>query len=488
MNIAILLGVSDYSSLENLPACKNDVDIIYNILSKNEKYNDILFINSDTSSRNVKSKIIEFIKKYKDEDIDEIFIYFSGHGYFDGEEFYYICSDYDKSRVKQTTFENKEFDSYLKSLNPKLTVKVIDACQSGINYIKDINDIKDFFNKGENKFNNCYFMYSSNNNQASFASEKMSHFTNEFINSLIYFKKDIRYKDILDYLSDSFKGKEQTPFFVVQADYTEIFISINEEIEKLLSENLKTTSVERKDENIDKNLFDLVKSDSENYFTKEQVLELLKKIEDKIYGYTFNGNDIEKYFDINLEFCKNYELLPQKGTISNWANTKNKSDYFVKPILEKSTKKTRVPKNNKMLLSLASLSLLGHENNDDLYTIKEEIIDLPVSIQVTTEMLFNYLNIKTKAKFPNLHNISFFLLPFVSKRKIIFFTTFAIYKNINWDEEKIEYSTIQWNNEEFNLKNEKEIFEFVDKKIKEFIDLSINEVKKAVNFNNQEDW
>lgn len=487
MNIAILIGVSEYNNLQNLSACKNDVDIIHNILSKNEKYDDILFINSDTSSRNVKSKIIEFIGKYKDKDINEIFIYFSGHGYFDGEEFYYICSDYDKTRIKQTTFENREFDSYIKSLNPKLTIKVIDACQSGINYIKDINDIKDFFNKGENKFNNCYFMYSSNNNQASLASEKISHFTNEFINSLIHFKTDIRYKDILDYLSDSFKEKEQTPFFVVQADYTEIFISINEEIEKLLLENLKTTSVERKDENIDKNLFDLVKSDSENYFTKEQVLELLKKIDDKIYKYNFNGNDIEKYFELNLEFYKNYELLPQKETISNWANTKNKSDYFVKPILEKRTKKIRVPKNNTMMLSLANLSLLGH-NNDDLYTTKEEIIDVPVSIQVTTEMLFNYLNIKTKAKFPNLHNVSFFLLPFVSKRKIIFFTTFAIYKNINWDEEKIDYSTIQWNNKEFNLKDENEIFGFIDEKIKEFVDVSITEVKKVVNFDKQEDW
>lgn len=486
MNIAILLGVSEYSNLQNLSACKNDVDIIHNILSKNEKYDDILFINSDTSSRNVKSKIIEFIGKYKDKDINEIFIYFSGHGYFDGEEFYYICSDYDKTRIKQTTFENREFDSYIKSLNPKLTIKVIDACQSGINYIKDINDIKDFFNKGENKFNNCYFMYSSNNNQASMASEKISHFTNEFINSLIHFKTNIRYKDILDYLSDSFKEKEQTPFFVVQADYTEIFISINEEIEKLLSENLKTTSVERKDENIDKNLFDLVKSDSENYFTKEQVLELLKKIENKIYEYRFNDNDIEKYFDVNLEFYKNYESLPQKGTISNWANTNNKSDYFVKPIFEKRTKEIRVPKINNKLL--ASFAVFGYENSDDLFTTKEEIIDVPVSIEITTEMLFNYLNIKTKTKFPNLHNISFFLLPFVSKRKIIFFTTFAIYKNINWDEEKIEYSTIRWNNEEFNLKNEKEIFEFIDKKIKEFIDLSINEVKKAVNFDKQEDW
>ena len=112
MNIAILIGISEYTNLQTLSACKNDVNILNSILSKNEKYDDILFINNETSSRNVKNKVIEFVKKYKDEDINEIFIYFSGHGYFDGEEFYYICSDFDKNKIKQTSFENKEFDSY----------------------------------------------------------------------------------------------------------------------------------------------------------------------------------------------------------------------------------------------------------------------------------------------------------------------------------------------------------------------------------------
>ena len=485
MNIAILIGISEYTNLQTLSACKNDVNILNSILSKNEKYDDILFINNETSSRNVKNKVIEFVKKYKDEDINEIFIYFSGHGYFDGEEFYYICSDFDKNKIKQTSFENKEFDSYLKSLNPKLTIKVIDACQSGINYIKDINEIKDFFNKGENKFNNCYFMYSSYSNQSSYANEKISNFTNDFINSLLHFKNEIRYKDIIDYLSDSFKKESQTPFFVVQADFTEKFISINEDMEKFILDSIKTNFIEKQDEHLDKDLFTLVKSDAENYFTKEKVLSLLEKLKEKILEYKFHDLEIENYFEINSDFYNNYENVPRIGTISNWVNSENKNDFFIKPIFVKRTKKIRVPKTGTMY---SALVLLGRENDDDYYITKEEIIDVPVSIELTTEMPFNYFNIKTNAKFHNLHNISFFLLPFVSKRKIIFFTTFTIYRNINWDEEKIDYSTIQWNNEEFNLKNENEIFEFIDKKIKEFVDVSINEVKKVVNFDKQEDW
>lgn len=487
MNIAILIGVSEYINLQKLSACKNDVKIINDILSNNEKYNEILFINDETTSRSIKQKVIEFVEKYNNQNINEIFIYFSGHGYFDGDEFYYICTDYNKDRLKQTSFENKEFDTYIKSLNPELTIKVIDACQSGMNYVKDTSDseIFDFFSKGKSQFNNCYFMYSSTNNQASYADDNISHFTKEFINALIHFKNDIRYKDIMDYLSDSFTGKPQKPHFVMQGNLTEKFISISKDTEKLVLENLKIDSIEKNDEQTKKDLFNLVKEDAEKYFTKEKVLDLLKEIKEKISEHNLEKHVIKKYFEVNCAFYNSYEALPRKGIISQWINENNQNDYFVKPVLEKRTKEIRVPK-NKMLIT--SLAFLGQENNDDLYMTKKEIIDVPISIETTTEMPFNYLIIKTNANFPNLHNVSFFLLPFVSKKRIIFFTTFAIYKNINWDEEKIDYSTIQWKNNEFNLLNKDEIFEFIDTKIEEFCDKSISEVKAVVSIDKPEDW
>jgi len=485
MNIAILIGVSEYNNLQKLSACKNDVKIINDILSKNEKYSEILFIDNETTSRNIKQKVIEFIEKHHDQNINEIFIYFSGHGYFDGEEFYYICTDYNKDKLKQTSFENKEFDTYIKSLDPKLTIKVIDACQSGMNYVKDTsdNEILDFFSKGKGQFKNCYFMYSSSNNQASYADDNISHFTKEFINALIHFKNDIRYKDIVDYLSDSFNGKSQKPHFVIQGNLTEKFISISDDTTKLVLENLKIDSIEKNDEQTKKDLFNFVKEDAEKYFTKEKLLILLNEIQERICKKNLDEDDIGKYFKINYIFYDNYDVLPKKAIISNWIH-ENNNDYFVKPIFANQTRKIRVPK-NKMLIT--SLTLFGEKDNDDLYMTKEEIISVAVSIETTTEIPFNYLCIKTNANFPNLHNISFFILPFVSKRKIIFFTTFAIYKNINWDDEKIDYSTIQWKNNEFDLIDKDGIFKFIDTKIEEFCDKSINEVKAIVNFDETKD-
>ena len=116
MNIGVIIGVSEYTNLDNLPSCKNDANILNNIMNTDSKYEEILLLNNDTSSKNIKESIIEFIDKYKNNDINEFFIYFSGHGLFDGNDFYYICSNYDKSKLKRTTFENKELDIYIKQL------------------------------------------------------------------------------------------------------------------------------------------------------------------------------------------------------------------------------------------------------------------------------------------------------------------------------------------------------------------------------------
>jgi hypothetical protein len=486
MNIAILIGISEYTNLQNLSACTNDVKLINELLLDSKRYTEILYIQENTTSRNIKSKVIDFTKKYTNNEINEIFIYFSGHGHFDGDEFYYICSDFDKNKIKQTSFENKEFDSYIKLLNPKLTVKVVDACESGMNYVKDINELKDFLNKGENTFKNCYFMYSSTNNQSSYANEKISDFTNEFINSLIHFEKDIRYKDVIDYLSDSFSNKpEQTPFFVIQADLTDIFISLDKEMKNKLIESLKFSTNLEIIKNENKTLFDLIKSDSENYFQKEKVIVILEKIEKMISEYNFKINDLEKFYDIDINVYNNYEFIPNIKLISEWANTKNKENYFVKCILEKKTIKRRVIKNK--MLTYSTLMLLGRENDEDNYITKEEIIDIPVSVESTTEIDYNYISIKTKPKYPNLYSTSFYFMPFISKRKILFFTTFATYDNINWNDEKINYKTINWLNEEFNLKDEDKIFEFINEKLKGFIESTIDEVKKVVNFDVQED-
>ncbi len=43
MNIAIIIGVSEYNKIKHLPACLNDSNLIHSILTKTEKYKEILY-------------------------------------------------------------------------------------------------------------------------------------------------------------------------------------------------------------------------------------------------------------------------------------------------------------------------------------------------------------------------------------------------------------------------------------------------------------
>lgn len=76
-NLAIVIGVSEYKDQENLPACKNDAQIIHSILSESKKFDDILNIDGYVSGREVKSKVSEFVRGHENEKVEEIFFYFS---------------------------------------------------------------------------------------------------------------------------------------------------------------------------------------------------------------------------------------------------------------------------------------------------------------------------------------------------------------------------------------------------------------------------
>ncbi len=242
MNLAILIGVRHYKEKENdLPACKNDVEVMNSILALSKRFEGILYIGPDADSAAVKKGIVDFVDEHRNQVNDQVFFYFTGHGDFFNGEFYYLLSDFEKSRRKQTALENSELDNLLRSLKAKLVVKIVDACHSGVQYVKEEGVIKKYFDDTKSSFASCYFMFSSNVTQPSYQSEHFSDFTQSFINAIRDFKSDdIRYKDIIDSISDDFEGNtEQTPFFVTQGDFTHRFIHIDSEVRNFLSQLLQ---------------------------------------------------------------------------------------------------------------------------------------------------------------------------------------------------------------------------------------------------------
>jgi recombinational DNA repair protein RecR len=123
MKIAILIGVTNYDKLSDLVACKADVDLMEKILRFSGEYSNILSLSKNYSSELTKTKISKFISEFQEKEIDEVFFYFTGHGDFYDNQFYYLLSDFDEQKRKQTSLENSEVDSWLRSLNHLLTHK-----------------------------------------------------------------------------------------------------------------------------------------------------------------------------------------------------------------------------------------------------------------------------------------------------------------------------------------------------------------------------
>src|SRR5579872_5925108 len=158
-NLGIVIGVSEYTgSMDDLPACKPDAEAVTKILQTDKRFGELLYIDTDTRSGSIKQKIIEFINANKTHEIGDVVFYFSGHGHFSGDEFYYLLTDYDERRTKQTTLENSELDNLVRLLNPKLFVKIVDACHSGVTYIKSTDDFQTYLKGASPHFKKIYFM------------------------------------------------------------------------------------------------------------------------------------------------------------------------------------------------------------------------------------------------------------------------------------------------------------------------------------------
>ena len=342
--IALLIGVSEYENESDLPPCKKDIQVVSKIIAGSDSYDDCLTLDSNEKSTTLKAEVASYIRKHQDDAIDEIFFYYTGHGSSTSDDFLYLFSDYSSSKIEQTSLRNSEFDSMLKSLSPKQTIKVVDACQAGTEYIKSNKDLRSIFEKSSSEsFKKTYFLFSSSNNQSSVALEDFSVFTKSFAMSLLNYEgEDIRYRDIMDYISDDVNVKKyQTPLFIQQADNTEIFCNVSNDLAVSLRDRLKididaevsgieADEVEEQETKAseDENLISLIQEKSKGYCNSEQAQESLK-----IYFDEFNSfkwcETITSLFVVEVKSQQDYSGITGLKGIAKWIKD-SEENYFAK--------------------------------------------------------------------------------------------------------------------------------------------------------------
>jgi hypothetical protein len=466
MKIACLLGVSKYKTINELKACENDIALMNSILEATGEYNQILCIAGNQESAKVKQQLVSFFTQYQDQQIDQALFYYTGHGDFDGKEFSYLLSDYDPSRIKQTAIENNELDSWIRLLKPALTVKIIDACHAGVQYIKDPDVFEKFLQSTPKSFSSCYFLFSSLKEQYSYQDERLSDFTKCIVESISDFTgTEMRFKDIIDYVSDYFVANaKQTPFFITQATNTELFTAVDNSLRGKIRSHLSlycpvsTPSGKAEADNSimpSFSLLDLVKADAEKYCSKEEVLNALKHCQTYLDEKKYT-DDTYGLYDIELAGLSSIESeVPRIVNIGKWL-AENKNDYFAVATYrqEEYDEEIEVPVKRRGLDAyLSVIQSLTPKYETRTVTRSRNVVS---GFRLTQETDSSAFRITAIPKFQNLSWHDCHIVFVFSKIEIRLFYLFSTFREQNW-EKRNRQPEESWRTLVASLKNEKAI-------------------------------
>jgi hypothetical protein len=82
-------------------------------------------------------------------------------------------------------------------------------------YIKSVDEFNEYLKSANEKFRKVYFLFSPQSGQFSYQDDLISYFTESILKAVAtHGEGEIRYKDLIDYVSDDFRGSDsQKPFF-----------------------------------------------------------------------------------------------------------------------------------------------------------------------------------------------------------------------------------------------------------------------------------
>lgn len=461
-NVAILIGITEYKEKSiNLPMCEKDVESMYKIISASGKYEYIEVLKGNIDSEKIRNKIMELENKIEEE-IGELFFYFSGHGYTANNNFYFCTSDTDINDINSTSILYNQIDDIVRRINPRLYVKVVDACYSSTYYIKD-------FNCTPKKINNCYFMFSSKQTQTSFANKYMSDFTRFFIEAIIKNKEkeSIKYVDISNYLADQFKKQKQTPEFITQGDMLNEFISYNENVNEILNvlENeFHTENDNSSNLNVQVSLHERINEKIKKIATKEMYYEFMKFFKEKLSSIQINNEDLKKEFNLRLHCDKNIEKISDKAIIANWVyENKEKYNLFAS---------SNVGELRRMLAYNLGRTL-------EKINGKNEIENTERVIVTENSYPFHY-EIEYIPKSIGLPKYAIDIIIISSPYKMYIFLQNKVYTLISWNDYELK-DTSKWQKNEIEIEEKDEIAKVIDNYKKEFESYVINSINEYLN-------
>ena len=330
-NTAVLVGNSEYDSLNTLSCCHDDLVAMKELLEATEKYSEIEVIENNNADE-LKSKMRDAIDKTPS--TEELFFYFTGHGYLQEDEFYYCATDFNPKQPYVTGLSNNELHTLLRLANADIVVKVIDACNSGTLLIKSENE---FVSNEKHGFKNLIQISSCLQSQNSLTGEPLSIFTEKFRASTLRKKKGtVYYTDIVNSVKDAFiQNNEQTPFFVFQVTGREHFVDDAKRLDALRAKLAEQTesSLEQESETqqtspIAHNLQTLLEETEGKIATREKITSFVNTFFDDLQARV-SKNKFSDFFDLNIVEHSDYEEATAERFITRVLSRESRPDQFV---------------------------------------------------------------------------------------------------------------------------------------------------------------
>jgi len=451
MNIAVLIGVSEYRAVPALPACVADVDHVRMLLTATGKYADMCCITAPTEAGPLKDALRGFFAGHRGEEpISEALVYFSGHGVFHSDAFL-CCSDFDPNRPASTCLSNAEIDDLLRSVAPEVAVKIIDACQSGSPYIKDAAP---GFEKAlrESQLKSFICMASSRADQSSYAGAPCSLFTDRLIDAALSKSEGtVLYRDIQAALADAFVGTpEQTPFFVVQGSGLEVFASVTPEMRSLAAARLKTQAQVKAEDAIGDRIRAEVARMDELYVPPTAASRAIEQARKALEGAALCDPMVSRFYRKRVKSGGTLAKLPGAKAVAAFAQEQGwAKKYFVR--VEQEKYQVCVPRNPIAAAMLGSLTSFGRLREED--TVLETRLR-PSHLESTQALPFEAAEVLLE---PDGHrSLSAFVvyLGLVhSLTEVLVLWGVTRLTAAGWNERSVELSELQWRHKSYLWKD-----------------------------------
>lgn len=289
-NIAILIGNTKYDELSTLNCCAND-------------------------------------------GFEEVFLYFSGHGLSNSDDFFMCFSNFKESSPNTTGLSRNDAFELIRQFKAELSVVVIDACEAGRNLIK--KNVTPLSYTLKSKFSNFVQFSSCTESQFSLAGDRISLFTDEFIKACLNKEKGpVYYSDVENALRETFLVVPGSDNQIASPPITEFACAkaAIEEIESLIPSMAKAQ-------------------------------EFINGVFEHTVNASGKAPEINDLFDIRTVKYDDFELVQNKRSVIDLLRRRGGSDLFVESDVEK--KKRRHP----FGMSAALAAFASEDDYDTTYNI-----------------------------------------------------------------------------------------------------------------------